>query len=100
LQPGTRRDERIELDDTGLSMAEAFRLLVSAVKDYAIFLLDIRGNVRTWNAGAELIKEYKAPEIIGKHFSTFHSEEDLKANKPGKGLEICLESRVEDEGWR
>jgi osomolarity two-component system sensor histidine kinase TcsA len=101
FQPGIRRDVRIEPDGTGLSTAEAFRLLVSAVKDYAIFLLDKTGNVRTWNAGAELIKGYKASEIIGKNFSTFYSEEDLKANKPGKELEICLrEGRVEDEGWR
>jgi osomolarity two-component system sensor histidine kinase TcsA len=101
LPMGARRNERNELDDTGLSIAEAFRLLVSAVKDYAIFLLDTRGNVRTWNAGAEMIKGYKASEIIGKHFSTFYGEEDCKENKPGKELEICMrEGRVEDEGWR
>jgi osomolarity two-component system sensor histidine kinase TcsA len=101
LQPGTNREVGIEPDGTGLSTAEAFRLLISAVKDYAIFLLDTKGNVRTWNAGAELIKGYKAPEIIGKHFSAFYSEEDLKVDKPGNELEICLrEGRVEDEGWR
>ncbi|KAH7205338.1 hypothetical protein BKA60DRAFT_579470 [Fusarium oxysporum] len=80
---------------------DAFRILVQAVKDYAIFLLDTRGNVMTWNTGAELNKGYKKEEIIGKHFSTFYSEEDIRSRKPERELEICLrEGRVEDEGWR
>jgi len=51
---------------------EIFRLLVSSVKDYAIFLLDEDGRVATWNQGAERIKGYKADEIIGQHFSVFY----------------------------
>jgi osomolarity two-component system sensor histidine kinase TcsA len=85
----------------GLATSEAHRLLVKAVKDYAIFLLDPNGIVMTWNAGAELNKGYKPHEIIGKHFSTFYGEEDIRANKPANELKICmLEGRVEDEGWR
>ncbi|KAI5457650.1 hypothetical protein BGZ63DRAFT_427685 [Mariannaea sp. PMI_226] len=84
-----------------LPINEAFRLLVQAVKDYAIFLLDTRGSVMTWNKGAELMKGYKKEEIVGKHFSTFYGEEDIRSRKPERELEICLrEGRVEDEGWR
>ncbi|UNI23271.1 Histidine kinase [Purpureocillium takamizusanense] len=84
-----------------LSIDEASRILVEAVKDYAIFLLDTRGNVMTWNIGAELNKGYTKDEIIGKHFSIFYGEEDLQSHKPERELEICLrEGRVEDEGWR
>ncbi|KAH7236606.1 hypothetical protein BKA59DRAFT_534304 [Fusarium tricinctum] len=80
---------------------DAFRILVQAVKDYAIFLLDTRGNIMTWNTGAELSKGYKKEEIIGRHFSTFYGEEDIQLRKPERELEICLrEGRVEDEGWR
>lgn len=80
---------------------DAFRILVQAVKDYAIFLLDTRGNIMTWNTGAELNKGYKKEEIIGKHFSTFYGKEDIQSRKPERELEICLrEGRVEDEGWR
>jgi osomolarity two-component system sensor histidine kinase TcsA len=86
---------------TGLGTDEAFRILVQAVKDYAIFLLDTKGNIATWNTGAELHKGYKKEEIIGKHFSIFYGKEDLAINKPQMELEICLrEGRVEDEGWR
>jgi osomolarity two-component system sensor histidine kinase TcsA len=90
-----------EFITTGLGTDEAFRILVQAVKDYAIFLLDTKGNIATWNIGAELHKGYKKEEIIGKHFSIFYGKEDLAINKPQMELEICLrEGRVEDEGWR
>ncbi|KAH7117298.1 hypothetical protein EDB81DRAFT_873207 [Dactylonectria macrodidyma] len=84
-----------------LLIDDAFRILIQAVKDYAIFLLDTRGNVVTWNTGAELNKGYKKEEIVGKHFSIFYGEEDIRSRKPEMELEICLrEGRVEDEGWR
>lgn len=78
-----------------------FQLLVEAVQDYAIFMLDPSGNVKTWNAGAERIKRYKASEIIGKHFSEFYPEEDKRNRKPDWELEVAArEGRFEDEGWR
>lgn len=80
---------------------EAFRIFAQSVKDYALFLLDTRGYITTWNVGAEKIKGYKAEEIVGKHFSGFYSQDDLRARKPEKELEACLrDGRVEDEGWR
>ncbi|KAI0195890.1 hypothetical protein F4808DRAFT_452823 [Astrocystis sublimbata] len=84
-----------------LAVDETFRLLVQAVKDYAIFLLDTRGYVATWNAGAKLLKGYSRSAIVGQHFSTFYGNEDLAAGKPVRELEICLrEGSVQDEGWR
>jgi PAS domain S-box-containing protein len=78
-----------------------FQLLVNAVQDYAIFLLDPAGNVRTWNAGAKRIKRYTAAEIIGKHFSIFYPEEDKRNGKPPWELQVAKENgRFEDEGWR
>jgi PAS domain S-box-containing protein len=81
--------------------AEIFRLLVSSVRDYAIFMLDPDGNIATWNLGAQRIKGYKPEEIIGRHFSTFYGEEDIRNRKPERELEIArAEGSVEDEGWR
>jgi PAS domain S-box-containing protein len=81
--------------------AERFELLVEAVRDYAIFILDPDGRVATWNVGAERIKGYTAREIIGSHFSRFYPPEDIAAGKPDRELEIATrEGRVEDEGWR
>src|SRR5690242_4994705 len=61
---------------------EQLRLLVETVQDYAIFLLDPGGHVATWNLGAQRIKGYQASEIIGKHFSIFYPEEDIRSGKP------------------
>ena len=78
-----------------------YQLLIETVRDYAIFVLDADGRVATWNIGAERLKGYKPSEIIGRHFSTFYGEEDLKSRKPWKELEVAIaEGRVEDEGWR
>jgi PAS domain S-box-containing protein len=80
---------------------ERFRLLVDAIQDYAIFLLDPRGHVSSWNKSAERIKGYTASEIIGEHFSIFYPEEDRQSGKPQRELEIATaEGRLEDEGWR
>jgi len=80
---------------------EFFRLLVESVKDYAIFMLDPSGRIISWNIGAERIKGYRPDEILGKHFSTFYSAEDIASRKPERELEIAIrEGRVEDEGWR
>ena len=81
--------------------SEIFRLLVDGVRDYAIYMLDINGNVESWNAGAERAKQYTAQEIIGKHFSTFYTAEDRVNGKPQRMLDSALaDGRVEDEGWR
>jgi PAS domain S-box-containing protein len=80
---------------------DRFRLLVDSVSDYAIFILDPKGYVETWNLGAERIKGYLADEIIGKHFSAFYTPEDIAARKCELELEVAArEGRSEDEGWR
>ncbi len=78
-----------------------FQLLVESVRDYAIFMLDPRGIVESWNLGAERIKGYRGDEIIGAHFSRFYPDEDVRSGKPERELEIAArEGRLEDEGWR
>ena len=77
------------------------RLLVEAVTDYAIYLLDPSGVVTTWNPGAQRFKGYTANEIIGQHFSLFYSEDDKKIGLPARALEIAKrEGKFEAEGWR
>jgi hypothetical protein len=79
----------------------AFRLLVEAVVDYAIFLLGPDGRILTWNLGAQRIKGYAADEIIGQHFSRFYTPEDREAGRPQFLLGRAAEyGRFEDEGWR
>jgi PAS domain S-box-containing protein len=78
-----------------------YRLLVEAVTDYAIYMLDPNGIVTSWNPGAQRFKGYLASEVIGKHFSLFYGEEDRKAGFPQRALGIAAsEGRFESEGWR
>jgi PAS domain S-box-containing protein len=80
---------------------QRFRLLVQSVRDYAIFMLDPRGVVATWNEGARAIKGYEDYEIIGRHFSVFYSAEDVDNGKPAWELrEAAAKGSFEDEGWR
>ena len=80
---------------------ERFRLLVEGVRDYAIFMLDPEGHVTSWNSGAERLKQYRADEIIGKHFSVFYPAEALARDWPNTELRTARrEGRFEDEGWR
>lgn len=85
----------------GVQHTDMYRLLVSNVEDYAIFLLDTEGCVLTWNKGAQKLKGYTESEIVGKHFSTFYTKKDNANRKPAWELEECrAKGRVEDEGWR
>ncbi|KQR73678.1 histidine kinase [Burkholderia sp. Leaf177] len=78
-----------------------FRMLVDAVQDYAIFMLDPRGRVASWNRGAQSIKGYAAGEIVGQHFSVFYTPDDIAIRKPETELaQAAIEDRIEDEGWR
>ena len=88
--------------ENALRQSEArFRLLVESVRDYAIFMLDVDGNVRSWNAGAQALKGYAADEIIGRHFSTFYTPDDHAAGKPAAELVAARQhGRTEQEGWR
>jgi PAS domain S-box-containing protein len=84
-----------------LTDEERFRLLVNAVTDYAIYMLDASGHIASWNAGAERFKGYTAPEVIGRHFSLFYTEEDIARGIPATALQTSERTgKFEAEGWR
>jgi diguanylate cyclase (GGDEF)-like protein/PAS domain S-box-containing protein len=88
-------------DLTEYSSANAYRLLVQRIKDYAIYLLRPDGVVASWNAGARRFKGYADEEIIGQHYSVFYEVPDRLAGLPETNLAIALrEGKFEDEGWR
>jgi PAS domain S-box-containing protein len=83
------------------SMEGRYRLLVDAITDYAIYMLDTEGRISSWNAGAQRFKGYTESEILGEHFSRFYTPEDLAAGIPAKALLTAeTEGRFEAEGWR
>jgi PAS domain S-box-containing protein len=93
--------ERKLAEESLRASEEQFRLLVQGVSDYAIYMLDANGLVTNWNLGAQRIKGYLPHEIIGRHFSTFYTEEDRTAGEPQKALEAAeREGHLEKEAIR
>jgi PAS domain S-box-containing protein len=94
------RAKTADLQAANQRLAEYQRLVLS-VRDYAIFMLDPTGHIRSWNAGAQFLKGYRPEEIIGRHFSTFYTDVDRARDHPANELEIATrEGRYEEEGWR
>jgi len=78
-----------------------FRLLVEGVSDYAIYMLDPSGVIVNWNAGAQRIKGYTAPEVVGQHFRMFYPSAERDTGLPERNLEIARRAgKYEGEGWR
>jgi PAS domain S-box-containing protein len=78
-----------------------YRLLVNAVTDYAIYMLDPNGRITSWNPGARRLKGYEEAEILGQHFSRFYIDEDRAAGLPALALATAAkDGRFEREGWR
>ena len=77
------------------------RLLIDAVVDYAIYMIDPDGIITSWNAGARRFKGYEEAEILGQHFSRFYTDDDRRAGLPQRALDTAIgEGRFEGEGWR
>jgi PAS domain S-box-containing protein len=87
--------------DASFSDDGRYRVLVEAITDYAIYMLDADGIVASWNPGARRFKGYEESEIVGEHFSRFYTEADRASGLPQKALEIAArEGKFESEGWR
>jgi PAS domain S-box-containing protein len=93
--------ENVDRFEASQSDEGRYRLLVDAITDYAIYMLDPSGTITSWNSGAQRFKGYEAHEIIGEHFSRFYTEEEKAAGIPQLALRTAAEEgRFEREGWR
>ena len=80
---------------------EQLRLMVTNVKDHAIFTTDVSGNIVTWNEGAARIKGYQPEEVAGKHISLFYTAGKASDGEPDHNLAQARENgQFETEGWR
>ncbi len=84
----------------GLPDGQRLELLIDAVTDYAICLLDVDGTIGTWNAGAERATGYRPAEIVGRHFTCFFTAEETADGLPARMLAEARDAgRAEHEGW-
>lgn len=80
---------------------DEFLTAVRENEEYGVLVLDCDGIVTSWNKGAELMKGYKAEEVIGKSYAMFFSDEDQIAEVPKHlMLKALLEGKARSEGWR
>jgi len=78
-----------------------FRMLVDAIGDYAIFMLDAEGRVLTWNAGAVNLTGYTPEEAIGRSRDQYYIDPERFAGAPDEALRIArTQGRYVGEGWR
>lgn len=98
----TQLEVRRRLTEDALRESEErYRMLIDGVHDHAIFMMDARGQIISWNAGAERIKGYRADEIVGKNFACFFPAEDIERGRPEEVLRLtALSGRHEEQGMR
>ena len=95
---GSREQGEVALPTNASALYE---LMIDSIRDYAIFALDARGHIASWNPGAQRLKGWTADEIIGRHLATFYPPEDVATGKPARLLAIAeRDGHVQDEGWR
>jgi PAS domain S-box-containing protein len=93
--------DRKQAEDLLRQSEQRLKQMIESVKDYALFMLDPDGRVASWNAGAQRLNGYSAPEIIGQHFSRFYPDVEVERGVPGEALRTAAaQERAEDEGWR
>ena len=68
------------------------RLIIDAIKDCAIYMLDPEGRIASWNPGAEALNGYTTQEILGRHFSIVYPPE--RKRPPEDKLTIAAR-----QGW-
>src|SRR5438128_12625300 len=96
-----RQNDMADKRHNGLTTADELARLVDSVEDYAMFLLEPNGGIRSWNRGAARIFGYSDGEVIGRPFSIFYSADDIAAGRPARELEKAASAgKVEDDGWR
>jgi PAS domain S-box-containing protein len=93
--------EHTDRFEASQSKAGRYRMLIDAITDYAIYMLDPDGTITSWNPGARRFKGYEESEIVGENFSRFYTEEDRRTGLPQRALETAKrEGKFEQEGWR
>ena len=93
--------ERRIVEEALRESEERYRMLLDGIQDYAIIMMDPRGQIVSWNAGAERIKGYRADEIIGHNFSCFFPPEDIQRGRPDEVLRLtAANGRHEEQGMR
>lgn len=76
-------------------------LLIDAMTEHAIFMLDSKGTIASWSAVAQLITGFAAKDVVGRSSSCLYPPEDVNAGKHLAVLHVAgLQGKIQDDGWR
>ncbi|MBI3860425.1 MAG: PAS domain S-box protein [Planctomycetia bacterium] len=91
---------RREAEEARQAIENRYSSLVQNIRDHSIFMMDVDGNISTWNAEAERIIGYSEAEILGRNFSVIFTPADLERGLPQQELQLARDhGRAEDERW-
>ncbi|MGD0479307.1 MAG: PAS domain S-box protein [Terracidiphilus sp.] len=80
---------------------ERNRIILENVREYAIFTLDAKGLINSWGPGARNVIQYRAEEVLGRHYSLAFTPEEVAAGKPRQEMEEAeRHGSCETESWR
>ena len=79
---------------------DSYAQLIDDIQDFAIFILDAEGHIKTWNAGAEGVFGFMEDDIMGQHFSCLFLEGDVLSGVPQQELQRAAHTgRASDDRW-
>ncbi len=91
----------MEMGKDDAESSHQLQVLINAVVDYAIYMIDMEGRILSWNSGAERLKGYTREEALGRNFSTFYTPEDRAAGLPERARQTAAaQGNFSAEGWR
>lgn len=77
-----------------------YRLLVSQVRGYAIFAMDVEGHPISWNEGVRTVLGYERDEFIGSAPEMLYLPPDVEACLPARELQRARErGSASDDLW-
>jgi PAS domain S-box-containing protein len=91
---------RRKTETEALLREEQLRLIVESATDYAIFSIDDKGRVTSWNTGAQNTFGYTRDEMMGQLTDILFIPEDRRRKVPQLEMKTALDKgRSEDERW-
>ncbi len=76
---------------------QRFRLLVESLTDYAVFLIDLSGTIRSWNPGVREVLGYNEGEFVGLDFAVLFTPADVARERPTQELGRALSDGRSDD---
>lgn len=84
----------------GVTSENLFEVIVASATDFAIYTTDLKGDVTSWNVGAERLFGFAHDEIFGRTGDMVFTPEDRAIDAPAdERMRATRDGRAEDDRW-